>query len=131
MLVTFRLALKTKKEWSSLVAQWAKDPALSLQQLGSLPWCRFNPWPRKFHMLQEQPKEKKKDKGWKKTFYFYLLLFCFFLFRATSAAYGSSLPRGPMGATAAGLFHSHSNLAYELHLRPTLQFMSILDPLTH
>jgi len=27
------------------VAQWVKDPALSLQQLGSLPWCGFNPWP--------------------------------------------------------------------------------------
>ena len=78
MLVTFRLALKTKKEWSSLVAQWAKDPALSLQQLGSLPWCRFNPWPRKFHMLQEQPKEKKKKtKGGRKHFIFTFFYFVF------------------------------------------------------
>ena len=31
--------------WSSLVAQWVKDPALSLL------WCGFSPWPRSFHML--------------------------------------------------------------------------------
>ena len=30
---------------SSLVAQWVKDPALSMQRLG------FNPWPRNFYML--------------------------------------------------------------------------------
>ena len=36
--------------WSSLVAQWVKDPALSLQWLCSLLWRRFSPWPRNFHM---------------------------------------------------------------------------------
>ena len=35
---------------SCLVAQWLKDLALSLQQLVSLLWHRFDPWPRKFHM---------------------------------------------------------------------------------
>ena len=39
---------KKKKEasGSSLVAQWVKDPELSL------PWCGFDPWPGNFHMLQ-------------------------------------------------------------------------------
>ena len=36
---------------SSLVAQWVKDSALSLL------WCRFNPWPGNFHMLQVGPKK--------------------------------------------------------------------------
>ena len=34
---------------------------------------------------------------------------CFCLFRAASAAYGSSQARGGMGTVAAGLRHSHSN----------------------
>ena len=48
--------LKKKKEAqkSSLVAQWAKDPAL--QPL----WCRFDPWPRNFCILWVWPKKKKK-----------------------------------------------------------------------
>ena len=32
----------------------------------------------------------------------------FFFFRASPVAYGSSQARSPMGATAAGLHHSHS-----------------------
>ena len=31
---------------SFLVAQWVKDPVLSLFWLRSLLWCRFNPWPQ-------------------------------------------------------------------------------------
>ena len=41
------------------MAQWVKDPALSLQQLGSLLWHGFNPWPENFHMLRTWPKNKK------------------------------------------------------------------------
>ena len=37
-----------------------EDLALSLQWLGSLPWCRFNPGPGNFHMLWVQPKNKQK-----------------------------------------------------------------------
>ena len=44
------------------VAQWVKDPVLSLQQLGSLLRCGFDPWPRNFHMLQLQPKRQNKTK---------------------------------------------------------------------
>ena len=36
---------------SSLVKQWDKDLALSLQQLESLLWHRFSPWPGSFHGL--------------------------------------------------------------------------------
>ena len=38
-----------------------------------------------------------------------VLLFCFLFFRAVPVAYGGSQARGPKGATAAGLCHSHSN----------------------
>ena len=36
------------------MAQWVKDPALSLQLL----WCRFSPWPGYVHMLRAQTKQK-------------------------------------------------------------------------
>ena len=38
-----------------------KDPVLSLQQLRSLPWCRFDPWPGNFHRLQAQQKKQNKQ----------------------------------------------------------------------
>ena len=41
---------------------WVEDLALSLQQLGSLLWCRFDPWPENFHMPRIWPKGKKKKK---------------------------------------------------------------------
>ena len=45
---------------SSLVAQWVKDPALSLLWLGSLLWCGLNPWPGNLCMPLVQPKKGKK-----------------------------------------------------------------------
>ena len=42
--------------------------------------------------------------------------FIFFLYMATSMAYGSSWARGGIGATASGLHHSHSNTMSETHL---------------
>ena len=36
------------------MAQWVKDPALSLW------WQGFDPWPGKFRVPQEWPKRKKK-----------------------------------------------------------------------
>ena len=53
---------------SSLVAQWVKDPALSLQRLKPLLWHRFNSWPRKFHMLKIRQGKKKKKKKKKTVF---------------------------------------------------------------
>ena len=44
------------------MVQQVKDPALSLQQPGWLPWCGVNSWPGNFHMPQTQPKKKKKEK---------------------------------------------------------------------
>ena len=38
------------------------------------------------------------------------------LFRAVPTAYGDSQARGRIGATAAGLYHSHSNTRSELSL---------------
>ena len=42
--------------WSSLVVQWVKDLALSLQHLGSLLWLEFDPWLGNFCMPWVQPK---------------------------------------------------------------------------
>ena len=54
------------------MAQWVKDPALSLQWLRwSLLWLRFGPWPRNFHMLWVWPKQTNKTKKGEK-----VLLFC-------------------------------------------------------
>ena len=46
----------------------------------------------------------------------------FFLFRASPAAYGGAQARGSIGAAAVGLRHNHSNMGFELHLQPPLQF---------
>ena len=43
--------------------QQVKDPVLPLQQLGSLLWCGFDPWPRNFCMPWLQPKNKINLKG--------------------------------------------------------------------
>ena len=43
---------------SSLVAQWVKDPVLSLQCLRLLLWCGFDPWPGNSHVLWLWPPEK-------------------------------------------------------------------------
>ena len=51
-----------------------------------------------------------------------------FIFRVTPVAYGSSQARGRMGATAAGLHHSHSNAGSKPCLGPTPQL--ILNPLS-
>ena len=45
---------------------------------------------------------------------FFFFVFC--LFRAAPAAYAGSQARGPIGAVAAGLLHSHSNAESELQL---------------
>ena len=40
---------------------------------------------------------------------FFFFFFCNFIFRAAPVAYGHSQARGPIGAVASGLRHSHSN----------------------
>ena len=59
---------------------------------------------------------------------FIYLFFVFCLFRATPTAYGGSQARAPIGATAAGLHHSHSNARSEPRLQPTPQLMATLAP---
>ena len=44
------------------MAQWVRDPALSLQGLGLLLWYRFDPWPGNLYMLQVQPKTNKQTR---------------------------------------------------------------------
>ena len=51
-----------------------------------------------------------------------------FFSRAAPEAYGGSQARGQIGAAAAGIHHSHSNVGYKLRLRPTPQHMATLDP---
>ena len=54
------LLIKEKKFWSSLLAQWIKDPVLSLQWLRLLLWYRFDPWPRNFCMPWVWSKKREK-----------------------------------------------------------------------
>ena len=56
-------------------------------------------------------------------------LFLFYLFRAAPSAHGGSQARGHIGATAAGLHHSHSNSGSTPRLQPTTpQLTARLDP---
>ena len=57
-----------------------------------------------------------------------VFLFCFLHFRAAPVAYGSSQAKGQIGAAAAGLHHSHSNLGSKLCLQPTPQLTAVPDP---
>ena len=57
---------------------------------------------------------------------FYFLFFC--LFRAALAAYGGSQVRGPIGAVAAGLRHSHSNTGSGPRLQSSPQLTATPDP---
>ena len=68
-----------------------------------------------------------KKMGFSLVFYS-LFYFIFLLFRATPAAYGGSQARGQIGAVAARVHHSHSNLRSQPHLPPTPQLMTTPDP---
>ena len=59
------------------------------------------------------------------TFFFFGL---FAFPRAAPMAYGDSQARGRIGAVAASLHHSHSNMGSKSHLQPTPQLMTTLDP---
>ena len=60
--------------------------------------------------------------------FFFLFFLSFFFFRATPTAHGGSQARRLIGATAAGLHHSHNNTGSEPHLRPTPQLTAMPDP---
>ena len=56
--------------------------------------------------------------------FLFLSLFCFL----GPHLQRMEVPRLQIGATAAGLHHSHSNVGSELHLRATPQLTVMLDP---
>ena len=60
------------------------------------------------------------------------LFIIFYFFRAAGVAYGSSQARGRLGATAASLCHSHSNVRYSriCDLRHNSWQHWILNPLS-
>ena len=58
----------------------------------------------------------------------FLFVSFFLLFGAAPAAHGGSQARGLIGAPAASLHHSHSNVGSEPHLRATPQLMAMPDP---
>ena len=70
---------------SSIMVQQVKDLSLSLEQLWSLLWPGFNPWPRDFHMPQAWPKKFVKNspvkpsdlafKLWDIFFFFFFLVY--------------------------------------------------------
>ena len=62
-------------------------------------------------------------------FHLFISFFIFIFSRAAPVAYGGSQARGPIGATAAGLHHSHSHAGSELRLRPTPQLRA--TPVRH
>ena len=61
-------------------------------------------------------------------FLLFIYLFCLFAFsRATPTAPGGSQARGLIGATTAGLRHSHGNARSKPRLRPTPQLTATKD----
>ena len=50
------------------------------------------------------------------------------IFMDTPMAYGGTQARGQIGAVAAGLYHSHSNVGSEPHLRTIPQLTATPDP---
>ena len=60
---------------SSLVAQWVKNLALSLHQMGLLLWHGFNPWPRNFHS-KLAPQKWLELLQWQCQILLFLLHFC-------------------------------------------------------
>ena len=49
--ITFGFFHSVNISQSFFVTQGVKDLALSLQQLRSLLWLQFDPWPRNFHKI--------------------------------------------------------------------------------
>ena len=67
--------------------------------------------------------------GMKLDFSFFFFFFGLFaISRAASTAYGGSQARGQVGAVAAGLHHSHSNMGSEPRLQPKPQLTATPDP---
>ena len=65
LLKALNYILQKGEFWSPSVAQWVKDPALSLLQPGSLLWHEFQSLPQELPhaMGMEKKKKKKKEKS--------------------------------------------------------------------
>ena len=59
---------------------------------------------------------------------FRFFIFWLLFFRAAPTAYRGSQARGPIGATAASLCHSHSYWGSKPHLLPAPRFPAMSDP---
>ena len=59
IMVNVVLVANSRNVRSFLVAQWVKGRVLSLQLLGSLLWCGFDPWPGNFCIPRAWPKTKQ------------------------------------------------------------------------
>ena len=56
------------------------------------------------------------------------LFLCLCFFRAAPTAYGGSQARGRIRAVAADVHHGHSNVTFEMRLRPTPWLTATPDP---
>ena len=88
--------------------------------------------PKVTQVVSGRPPIQAQSLTWESFLFLVFFLFFFFffalLFRGAPMAYGGSQARGPIGAIAASLHHSHSNAGSEPCLQPTPQLMAMLDP---
>ena len=74
------------------------------------------------------PTQPEARVGLEPTGLVYFTYFIFVFSKAALAACGGSQARGLIGAVAACLHHSHSNVGSKLHLQPTPQLSATPDP---
>ena len=115
------------------LAQWVKDPELLWLWRRAVAAALIRPlaWepPYATGAAQRNSKKPKSQKKKRKLFKWVTetgtsqllgphclsVLFIYLLFTAAPVAYGGSQARGPMGAAATGLHHSHSNAGSLTH----------------
>ena len=77
-------------------------------------------------------KGKGTQRGTERTLFYFIIIINLFIYFANSwaapAAYGGSQARGPIGAIAASLYHSHRHAGSEPCLQPTPQLPAMPDP---
>ena len=123
-----------REAWLSglAAAEFAGPPGKSDADRIILPKCCWGhhwPSPSSYHQMQSSchgSEERWKPSASSEFFLSFLFLFFFFFFlvffRAVPAACGGSPARGPFGAAAAGLHHSHSNTGSLIHwVRPGIE----------
>ena len=122
--------------WREIRDEWQEGPGTaSWSRAGlltflpaTIPTPPFLPFPVLNICLFIVPWKRLPSSHWLKLYVLIVLCLVFCLFRAAPSAYGCFQARGPIGATAAGLHHSHSHAGSELHLRSTPQLTATPDP---